>query len=208
MSFLAFNTSERDCIPPPKGRVRAYECPAPYDCDHTPWVVQTEWSPNLVVYEWATIVGNLLNGTGLNYRIGGMYLEFENVATPGDTVTAPAFDRTRDVSYYTGLSGSSDRDYLRVGLTATQLTSSDSSLFPGGNKCTFFSRSSGTTGVHGKTFSDSVNSVIFGASLVAYVNSTDATQDLILSSMYFDAADQQAKLSTSQVGLEWELTLQ
>jgi hypothetical protein len=193
--------SPQSCV----GRVKAYKCPQPLG--YAPWEATTDWAPNLVVYEWATIVGNLLNGTGLNYRIGGMYLEFENVAAPGDTVTPPTFDRTRDIDYYTNLSASSNRDYLRVGLTASQLTSSDATLFPSGNKCTYFARSQGAAGVHSKTFSNAANSVIFGASLVAYIDSSDATQDLILSSMYFATSDQQAKLSTSQIGLEWELTL-
>jgi|TARA_R110000824_G_scaffold82768_4_gene207401 hypothetical protein len=181
------------------GRVRAYEVPQPYA--DAVWERQTDWSSNDVVYEWATIVGNLLNGTGLNYRIGGMYLEFDNGAGP---IAAPTFDRTRSVDYYNNLIGT--RDYLRVPLTAATLTSSDASLFPSGNKCTFFSRSTGIAGVHGRAFG--TGSIIFGASLVAYVDSTDATQDLILSSMYFGASDQQDKLSTSQIGLEWELTLQ
>jgi hypothetical protein len=183
-----------------KGRVKAYTCPVPLDFE--PWEAATDWSPNLVVYEWATIVGNLLNGTGLNYRVGGMYLEFDN----SGSITNPTFDRTRDINYYNNLTGS--RDYLRVGLTASQFTSSDDTLFPGGNICTYFARSQGAFGVHGLAFNDSAPSVIFGASLVAYVSSTDATQDLILSSMYFESADQQEKLSTSQIGLEWELTLQ
>jgi len=195
------NRYGREVIPPPTGRVRAYDVPPPYP--DAVWERKTDWSPNDVVYEWAAIVGNLLNGTGLNYRIGGMYLEFNNGGSP---VTPPAFDRTRDVSYYNGLSGS--RDYLRVGLTAAQLTSSDETLFPNGNICTFFSRSQGIQGVHGTTFSNGVGSIVFGASLVAYVDDTDATQDLILSSMYFDTASQQEKLATSQIGLEWELTLQ
>ena len=176
--------------------------------DISMWIPTTNWKRNLVLYEWAAIAGRLLNGSGVKYSIGGMYLEFENVATPGDTVTPPAFDRSRTISYYNNLSGSTDRDYLRVALNSTQLLSSDSSLYPDGNQCVFFSRSQGLTGVHGKTFSDSVNSVIFGASLVAFVDDTDATQDLLLSSIYFATSDQQAKLSTSQVGIEWELTLQ
>jgi hypothetical protein len=195
------NRYEREIIPPPVGRVRAYNILPPYT--DSVWECVTDWFPNLVAYEWASIVGNLLNGTGLNYRIGGMYLEFDNGGSP---VTPPAFDRTRDVSYYNGLSGS--RDYLRVGLTAAQLTSSDETLFPNGNKCTFFARSQGIQGVHGTTFSNGAGSIVFGASLVAYVDDTDATQDLILSSMYFDTASQQEKLATSQIGLEWELTLQ
>lgn len=199
MPPIEFNGSEHE-IAPPVGRVRAYDVPQPYA--DAIWERTTDWASNLVVYEWASIVGNLLNGTGLSYRVGGMYLEFDNSGSPVDPT--PTFDRTRDISYYNALTG--DRDYLRVGLTSTQLTSSDATLFPNGNKCTFFSRSAGTTGVHSKAFG--TGSIIIGASLVAYVDATDATQDLILSSMYFDVADQQDKLSTSQIGLEWELTLQ
>lgn len=184
-----------------KGRVRIYEAPSD---DISTWTPITDWDSNLVVYEWGTIVGHLLNGSGVNYSIGGMYLEFDN--TTGD-VPLPTFDRTRSVSYYNNLSGG-DTDYLRVPLTATQLLSSDDTLFPHGNQCVFFARSAGTTGIHGDAFNDTADSKIFGASLVAFVDDTDATQDLILSSFYFEAASQQSKLSTSQIGIEWELTLQ
>jgi len=168
-------------------------------------VYLTEWNNNLVTYEFAAISANLLAGTGLNYRIGGMYLEFENVASPGDTVTVPTFDRTRGVSYYNNLAGSADRDYLRVDLSAATISSTDSTDFPKGNSVLFSARSAGLTGVHGKTFSDSANSVIYGAALVSFVDGNDATQDLIYSAAYLSAANQQAKLATSQIGVEWEL---
>lgn len=185
------------------GRVRAHI--AGQDSPEL-WVPATEWKDNLIVYQWATIAAKLLSSGDAKYRIGGMYLEFENVASPGDTVTAPSFDRTRDVTYYDSLSSSSNRDYIRVPIIATQITSEGTGLTD--NKLTFFGRSSGTSGVHGKAFSSTANSTIFGASLVAYVDNTDATQDLILSSFYFSSADQQQKLSTSQIGIEWNLTLQ
>jgi len=192
-----------------KGRVRSYEAPSD---DISTWTPVANWSSNLVVYEWGAIAGRLLNGSGVNYSIGGMYLEFENVASAGTVVAAPTIDRTRSISYYTGLSSSTDRDYLRVPLTATQLLSSDNTLYPHGNQCLFFARSAGTSGIHGKDFSDDTAagkvSKMFGASLVAFVDDTDYTQDLILSSFYFADALQQVKLSTSQIGIEWELTLQ
>jgi hypothetical protein len=167
------------------------------------WTPTTELNPNLVLYQWGEVVGKLLSTGDAKYRIGGMYLEFENVSSPGDPVSVPSFGRDRTTTYYNDLSGSSVRDYLRVPLTATTYADeAEQTLMD------FFARSSGTTGVHGKTFSDSVNSTIFGASLVAFVDSTDATQDLLLSSYYFAVADQQQKLSTSQVGLEWQLALQ
>jgi len=179
------------------GRVRAHRVAGEI------WTPTTELNPNLVLYQWGEIVGKLLTTGDAKYRIGGMYLEFENVASPGDPVSVPTFGRDRTIQYYDDLSGSGVRDYLRVPMTATTYTDEAEQTI-----LNFFARSSGTVGVHGKTFSDTVNSTIFGASLVAFVDSTDATQDLLLSSYYFDVADQQQKLSTSQVGLEWQLALQ
>ena len=111
-------TVETNKLPYPEGRAR-FMC-APSD-DILTWTPSTVWKKNLVLYEWAALTGRLLNGLGTKYSIGGMYLEFENVASPGDTVTPPAFDRSRTISYYNNLSGSADRDYLRVPLNSTQL---------------------------------------------------------------------------------------
>ena len=167
------------------------------------WLPRGDFKSNEILYQWAEIASKLFTVGSSNYRIGGMYLEFENGTTPG-SVTAPSFDRTRTVQYYDDLSGSASRDYLRVPLTASQILSEGTGLT--NNQILFFARSSGTSGVHGKSFS--TGSVVFGASLVAFVDDNDATQDLIFSSFYFDTADQQDKLATSQVGIEWELTLQ
>lgn len=183
------------------GRVRAHEVKS-----NDLWLPKTGFRKNLVLNQWATIVSKLLTTGDARYRIGGMYLEFENTASPGDPVSAPTFDRTRDVTYYDDLSGSGVRDYLRVPMTANTVASEGTGFTD--DLMTFFGRSSGVLGVHGKTFSDSVNSTIFGASLVAFIDNNDATQDLLLSSFYFDVADQQQKLSTSQVGIEWALQLQ
>jgi len=170
------------------------------------WQPVTDLKNNTVLYQWTQIASRLFANGSANYRIAGMYLEFENVASPGDAVSVPTFDRTRSISYYNDLAGSSNRDYLRVPLTGVQTLSEGADLTD--NQLVFFARSSGTLGVHGKTFSDSSNSVIFGASLAAFPDNNDATQDLLFSSFYFSVSEQQPKLATSQVGIEWELTLQ
>lgn len=170
------------------------------------WVPQTDLKKNTVLYQWTEITSKLLTLGSANYRIAGMYLEFENTALPGDAVAAPTFDRARDITYYNNLSSSSNRDYLRVPLTASQVVTEGTNYT--NNKIVFFARSSGTTGVHGKTFSEANNSVIFGASLVAFVDNADATQDLLFSTFYFGPSEGQAKISNSQIGLEWEVTLQ
>lgn len=183
-----------------QGRVRAHRV------ENELWTPTTELKKNLVLYQWAEIVSKLLTLGDTRYRIGGMYLEFQNVASPGDPVSPPTFNRTRTVQYYDDLAGNSNTDYLRVPLIGSQVLSTGSGLT--NNDIVFFARSSGVTGVHGKPFSYAANSVIYGASLVAFVDATDATQDLLFSSFYFDVSDQQQKLATSQVGIEWDLTLE
>jgi hypothetical protein len=182
------------------GKVRAYRV------EQGQWLQQTELKPNLVVFEWAAIVSKLLTTGDSRYRIGGMYLEFENVVSPGATVSIPAYDRTRSSAYYQALSSHASRDYLRVPLIATQLLSEGTGLE--NNQSVFFARSSGVVGVHGKPFSAANNSTVFGASLVVYPNQADASQDMVFSSYYLDPTDQQQKLASSQIGIEWRLTLQ
>ncbi len=187
---------------------RRYPDPAvPYDV-YKDWLPQTEFSHNDFLYEWGAILSQLLLRRGLNYGIGGMYLEFENTGSPGDPVTAPTFTRDADegVNYYNGLYLSADRDYLRVPIISGQLSSSDTPNYPIGNRATFFAQSSGVEGVHGKPFSAADNSTCFGGALVAFVDEADPTRDLVLSRFYLEEAKQQVKLDNSQIGYEWRVT--
>lgn len=171
------------------------------------WKPKTLFEPNAFMYDWATIVGSLLMRKDIHYGIAGMYIEFENVASPGDPVSIPSFTRDEGVSYYNDLATSSDRDYLRVALTASSMDSTDLTKFPKGNRPTFFAQTSGVVGVHGKPFSDANNSVVFGGALVSFLDPNDFTQDLVLSRFYTTVGSQQSKLATSQIGFEWRVTL-
>ncbi len=182
------------------GKVRAYSV-----TDNS-WTAVTEYKHNLVLYQWAEIASKLLTTGDSRFRIGGLYLEFANTTSPGDAVAIPSLNRTRDVEYYNALSASATKDYLRVPLTASPVSSEGVGL--SNNQITFFARSGGIAGVHSKPFSHASNSVIIGASIVAFVDATDATRDLLFSSFYFAEEDQQQKTATSQVGIEWVLTLQ
>jgi len=175
---------------------------------HKSWEPTTEPMPNMVVYEWASILANALANPA-NKTMMGMYLEFENVENVGDPVDVPDFGRDRTIQYYNDLQSSTVRNYLRVPLTSA-LIGSTSDDFPKGNSVTFFARSQGLNGVNGIPFSDAYNSVIFGAALVAFGDATDFTRDLIFSAFYFPTTpvnQQQPKLATSQVGLGWKISL-
>jgi hypothetical protein len=169
------------------------------------WRYPGPWQKNNALYEWATIVAKLLAREGTQYGISAMYIEFENLADVDDPITAPNVTRDADqgVEYYDGLADSGSRDYLRVPVISAVISSSDEVKYPKGNVVTFFAQTSGNQGVHGKTFSDSVNSKIYGGALVAQVDEDDATQDLVLSRFYFATASQKPKLANSQVGIEW-----
>lgn len=163
---------------------------------------------NDILYDWAAIVSQQLANGGTAYRIGGIYLEYQNVAEPGDPVTVPAFDRTGGISYYDGLAGNPTVDYLRVPLIAAVLSNSNPSLYDGDNVITFFAQSQGVVGVNGKPFSDVNNSTVYGGALVAIPDLADRTQDLVFSRGYVPTDQQQIKLASSQIGAQWIVTLQ
>ena len=161
-----------------RGQVRAYQV------DGEQWTPRTELKSNLVLYDWANILSKLLTIGDARYRIGGVYLEFENTTSPGDTVSPPTFDRTRSITYYDELVASSSRDYLRVPLTASSVQSTGSGLT--NNELLFFARSSGLTGVHGKDFSYAANSVVFDVdSSTTGPKIPENGSDIILSYNYY-----------------------
>ena len=166
----------------------------------------TAWKSNLVMYDLATIIAQFLSTGEAGYKIGAMYIEYQNVADPEDEVAVPAFDRGDGISYYDALSDSGDTDYLRVPVIAAPVDSSDESLYPGGNRISIFTTTQGVVGVHGRPFSDSSNSKVFGWAVVATPDFGDATQDLIASRFYCEAGQQQVKLPTGQITVEHEIT--
>ena len=170
------------------------------------WIPLTQFKSNLVLFDWGSIAANLFSKAVPDYRIGGMFIEFENVASPGDPVVEPTFDRDDGLEYYNGLISTPDRDYLRVPLISSMTDNSNSANFPADNRVTYHSQSIGAVGVHGTTFSDLVNSKIFGAGLVGFKNNGDSSQDIVMSRFYFDVSEQQVKLPTSQVGITWVIT--
>jgi hypothetical protein len=65
----------------------------------------------------------------------------------------------------------------------------------------------GFVGVHGKQFSDSVSSRVFGIALVAAPGGTaDPSQDLVFSRTYFDVDQQQVKPAGSGFAFDWLLS--
>lgn len=202
-----------------RGLVRAFILPEKviYNSVEMPVVAQLPWPEKLAVTGWGhndllydadTIISQLLRGSpdGKSYQIGGMYIEFDNSGAAVNPT--PTIGRGGNLAgYYNSLnSGDPDRDYLRVPLVGTQLTSSNDTNWPSGNQPEFFAQTAGSVGIHGNTFSDVANSRVYGAALVAFPNSGDSSEDLVFARFYFAAANQVVKLAGSQIGINWKYT--
>jgi hypothetical protein len=185
------------------GQVQGFRVPDGVT-DHRLWSPETPLVKNQILYAWGTIIQKLLRNLkdNKNYWIGGMYIEFDNSGAPVNPT--PTITRNAGLSYYNSLS--SPRDYLRVPIAATEESSSNLTNFPDNNVAHFYAQTAGTVGVHGLTFSDSVNSRVYGGALVAFRDPEDAAQDLVFSRFYFASANQLLKVVGSQIGLLWKPT--
>jgi hypothetical protein len=138
---------------------------------------------NLIPYQGADILARCLAGD-VSYAAGAMYFEYENTAG-SPSVPSPA--RDEDISYYLDtLALSATKDYVRAQLVIPAGFSSSDSAKYAENQATFFAITSGTTGVHGKAFSNAANSKVYGVAMAATPEPTQYTSDLLFSRTYDD----------------------
>lgn len=179
------------------------------DADGVSQVLGTQL--NQIQATWGAIAAECLGRGNRNFRINAMYLEFENLANPATVVTAPTYTRDEGLEYFQSLESSSVRDYLRVPLllpAGIDIAGDFPEAFTEGqtgNRLTFFSQSQGVAGVHGKTFSEGVNSKIFGVALVATPVFSDPTQDIVFSRTYLDGSLQGVKQASKSLGITWRI---
>lgn len=173
--------------------------------------------PNQIQYSWGHIAARQLGfrrqAGRPDYHISAMYLEFENLASPSNTVTVPSFTRDLGLDYFNELLDSATRDFLRAPMRLEPTLGISAGFEPyftdgvDGNQLTFFVQSAGVTGVHGKTFSHSVNSKIYAATLVA-TPTGDRTQDVVFARITFSGASQVTKEASSQIGVSWDIAFE
>jgi len=172
---------------------------------------------NQIQFSWGTIAANQLGFAPRparpSYHIAAMYIEYENVSDPELPIAVSGFERDIGVGYYNELINSNTQDFLRVPLrlepTISVAPGFESYFPPGtGNQLTFFSQTVGNVGVHGKSFSHTVNSKVYAVSLVATPAFSDRTQDIVFARTYFDIGDQTTKEASSQIGVTWDIAFE
>lgn len=157
---------------------------------------------NLRLYSWGTIAAQCIGLGKPEYRVSGMYIEYENTTDP---VTVPAYGRESGLDYYANLDSVPNRDYLRVPLLQdpkVDIAANYDDYFASaalGNQITCVAQSAGTEGVHGKPWSAAANSKIIGLALVAMPVFEDPTRDIIFARAYYSTDKQMPKQASGQV---------
>lgn len=167
---------------------------------------------NMALPWWGYVTAKAVTEGGFKWRIRKAYIEFQNVASSGTVVTLPTVEQLNPqhaLAYYAGLVGSPNRDYLRVDLRGTpaiEIEDGYENYFDAGfgNLIMSFAQTEGAVGVNGHTFSDSVNSKVYGTALVACPVENDPTQDIVVARAYFSGSEQLLKLPGIQIGVSWE----
>lgn len=135
-----------------------------------------------------------------NYRVGAMYFEFQNLASPGDTPAYPTFNVSDGVEYYTGLQYSYDKDFLRVPVLISPAIAETA----GGQLLTLYAIAPDVdAGFWGKSFSGTSNSVVIGGALVATPDS-DQANDIVICRNY-PPSTKVAKTDGEQIGMTWNV---
>jgi hypothetical protein len=168
---------------------------------------------NSLQLDWVVMASKLFGFGDRNYRIRGMYLEYQNVALVTDVATVPTYTRADNLTYYQGLSGLGDVGYLRVPLASTPGMSVSAGLqsylgtnAPVGNALTCMALTAGVAGVNGVPFTVGVNSKLFGAALIAAPDWDDPTQDLVFARAYAPVGLQVIVPLGSQIVTTWDVT--
>lgn len=167
-------------------------------------ITQMVHSQNQIMDTSADILANLLMGNA-QHQIEYMYFEYQNLASAGDPVTPPAFNKSDGIEYFTGLEFSTSRDFLRVPVVFDNKVTT---LGSGGNKLiTFFAVTPGDdTGFWGKPFAAANNSAVYGGALVSAPKSSSQANDLVFARNYPSGA-KVLKPTGEQIAMTWNIEL-
>lgn len=135
---------------------------------------------NIIPYQGADVMARVLAGD-ITWAPGAVYFEYENTA---GVVTVPTPTRDEDIDYYLStLALEAAKDYIRIPLVVPAAFTASGADYEG-NQATFWAVTSGTTGVHGKTFDKSVDSKVYGVALAATPTPGQYTLDKLFSRSY------------------------
>lgn len=149
-------------------------------------------SASLILFQ-AISPGSTASGA----RLDVAYLEFAN----GPAVAPPEIRPIESTDYYDRLAATSDRDYLRCPILSHRVVPDAD----GRGAFSLVIVSDGETGVHGKPFSATAGSRVYGLALAA--SQSNGRGDLLFARHYYPEADQVEKPDHGGIMLSFNLFL-
>lgn len=170
-------------------------------------VAHTDWAPNVLVVSAGAILAHAAFPGGALPGVNALYIEFQNVAQPGDPATIPTVDPD-DLTYYQALASASNQDYLRVPL----LPVAEFSVVPGHeaklptgitDRVLATAVTADTVGVNGKPFTAAAQSVVCGVAAVCVRDWADPTRDVLFGRVYYPQAGQLARAAAVEIAARY-----
>jgi len=187
-------------LKPPSGRIRV--CRG--------GVEAAPWTDNTLLYGWAPIAVHRLTTPDSPYWLNTLYIEYANVADPGDPVSTPVVGRDDGLNYYAALASVPDRDYLRVptvgGPEFGTIPGTEATLGPGWHNLAVVrgTTANATAGVHGRPYG--LQSKLCGLALASAPNRADPSADLIYGRAYWSPTQQVATIAGTNLTVEYEIS--
>ena len=158
----------------------------------------TPMKSNLVTFDGTEVLSRILAGQS-EYKIAGVYFEFENAAAP----VLPSFDRTTGIADFQGLAA--PKDYIRETLSAVPTITTGDSSGSGNpyenNRANFFALTAADQGENGVAFNAASDSQIVSVGLVAMPESGDPSKDILYAR--FVPASAFPKVAGRNPGITW-----
>ena len=149
-----------------------------------------------------------MRGTN-THPINCIYIEFKNVALPGDVVAVPSATTAEGLEYYNNLGA--DQDFVRAPIWGTPELSIASGYSPyfgagEGNTLTVAAITAAVAGELGRPFLEGNNSKVYGLALVSAPDWTDRSRDILIQRAYYSAGGEQVLKVGSNFSVQYPIT--
>lgn len=154
-------------------------------------------SRNTIVYSASEALNRLLAGQS-EYKVGGIYFQFQNLASAGDPITPVSVAQTDTVDTFQALS--SPNGFVRAALSLEPAISTQGASYSN-NRGTYYASiaESAIPVTAGITFGNSQNSALSAAGLVATPTS-DYLDDILIARVSLTKLIPQVGM---KIGVEW-----
>jgi hypothetical protein len=144
------------------------------------------------------------------HPINCIYIEYQNVASAGDTAVVPSATTQEGLEYYNNLGA--NHDFIRAPITGLPDLTIAPSYTPyfgdsEGNTLTMVAITAAVAGELGRPFNNAVHSKVYGLALVSVSDWNDRTRDVVIQRAYYSSEPEQViRPASGSFGAKYPIT--